>query len=794
MTTKKTKTTKTTKKVYDQNSIQHYEGLEGVRKRPTMYIGKLGTIGVFHLFRETIDNSIDEFMEGHCSEIFVDVDEKTNTIMVKDNARGIPTEKLEQILTKLHTGGKFDSESYKFSSGLNGVGLKCVNALSDMFRVIVERDGKKVEVEYSQGKKVKDLKVLGKSKNTGTTVIFHPDVEVMEEIDIEIAPYLEHCEMLSYLNKGIEIKFHAIRRDGSEVNKTFKSEQGLFDLLHKMDNKLITKPQLFELNKSDLNLDDDKQTNVDYRVTIAMAYSNSEEENVVSFCNSIKTTEGGSHIEGLRRGLSAVLPTYIRENKLITKKDESLELTGDDTREGLVAVIVAKHTDPLFDSQTKDKLTNKDVTVLARKVIVDCFKQYLEENKADAKLIAQKVILAAKSRTAAKKVREVNKRTSSTFNLNSITKYVDCANTYPDYRELFVVEGDSAGASLNDGRDPHTQAIYKLRGKPLNTFDKSVTSILNNKEISDLTQIIGCGIGKSFDIKNFKFNRIIIAADSDIDGYDIKSLITGFFFRFMPELIEQGYIYYACAPLYKINEGKKQIYIETKKDYNEYIYKRILKEFNLYARTEDGATKVSNKDFINLLNKQKQYMTLVDEISLKLCCPSEVVEKMALSYSTKSFEKYIAPLKVVQRGKVQVVEGLTECEEYVCVVLDDTVRTDLDRVKRFFKEEIKTAQILYTTKNENKVQKSTLVAFYDMVFKKCTPDRKQRYKGLGEMNADQLWDTTLNPDTRTLIQLTMDDAEEALKELDIQLGKDADKRKVSIRDNEHTIEVEDLDR
>lgn len=339
--------------------------------------------------------------------------------------------------------GKFDSDSYKFSSGLNGVGLKCVNALSDMFKVIVERDGKKVSIEYSKGKKVSEIKDLGKSKKTGTMVLFHPDKDVLGEIDICIDPYLEHCEMLSYLNKGLEIKFHAIRRDGTEVNKTFNSKNGLFDLLNKMDKNLITKPQLFELNKSDLNIkpEDDKSPNVDYRVTIALAYSKSEEEKVMSFCNSIMTSEGGSHISGLRAGLSSVLPSYIRENKLITKKDDALELTGDDTREGLVAIIVAKHTDPLFDSQTKDKLTNKDVATLARKVITDCFKKYLDENKSDARLIAQKVILAAKSRTAAKKVREVNKRTSSVLNLNSISKFVDCANNHPDYRELFIVEG-----------------------------------------------------------------------------------------------------------------------------------------------------------------------------------------------------------------------------------------------------------------------------------------------------------------------------------------------------------------
>lgn len=423
---------------YDENSIQHFEGLKGIRKRPTMYIGETGQRGVFHLFRETIDNSVDEFMEGFCSEIIVDIDEKNDTIMVKDNARGIPINKLEDLLTKPHTGGKFDSDAYKYSSGLNGVGLKCVNALSDKFRVVVERDGSKVEVEYSKGENVKPVKTIGKSKNTGTMIFFHPDTEVLGDINIDITPYLEHCEMLSYLNKGLTIKFHAIKKDGAEVNKEFNSKNGLFDLLHKMNKNLITKPQLFQLEKSDLGITD---TDNDYRVTIAMAYSKDEEENIKSFCNSIQTTEGGSHVQGLRAGLSNVLPSYIKDNKLITKKDGNLELTGDDTREGLVAIIVANHTDPLFDSQTKDKLTNKDITSLSRKVITECFKKYLDENKADAKTIAQKVILAAKSRTAAKKVREVNKRATSTLNLNSISKFIDCANNAPDYRELFIVEG-----------------------------------------------------------------------------------------------------------------------------------------------------------------------------------------------------------------------------------------------------------------------------------------------------------------------------------------------------------------
>ena len=430
------------KKEYNAESIKHYDGLEGPRKRPTMYIGKIGTTGIFHLFREGVDNSIDEYSEGYCNEILIDIDEKKNTILIKDNGRGIPIEKIEILCTKLHSGGKFDSDSYKYSSGLNGVGLKCINALSDMFKVTVERDGVKVQTEYSKGKCKQPVTEIGKSKKTGTTIYFHPDKTVLKEIDIDITNYLEYCELLSYLNPGLKIRFHAIKRTGEELNKIFNSKEGLFDLLNKMSKDLITTPQLFTLSKSDI-IDKTKDENPkeDYSITVAFAYSNSDEENVMTFCNNVKTTEGGTHYTGLKMGLSTLLPSYIRNNNLITKKDENLELTGDDTREGLVAVVVAKHTDPLFDSQAKDKLTNNDLQGLSRRLVTDKVKEYLDSNKKDAKIIANKVILAAKSRTAAKKVKEVSKKANSALNLKAISKFVDCANNYPDYKELFIVEG-----------------------------------------------------------------------------------------------------------------------------------------------------------------------------------------------------------------------------------------------------------------------------------------------------------------------------------------------------------------
>lgn len=781
----------TKKNIYDASTVQTLEGLEAVRALPGMYIGNTGLAGVFHLFREVFDNSKDEFTEGHCTEILVDINEQTNQITVSDNGRGMPIEKIHDLVSKLHTSGKFKtkdedgnkkSNNYKYSIGMHGVGIKAVNALSDKMVVIVSRDGLKHRIEYSKGKLVEDIKVIGKTKDTGTYISFHPDKEVLLDIDIDHKVYYDYCEQTSFLSRGLRIKYHATKRENkSEVVKEFYNKNGLIDYIKHIEKHLISKPVEFELEA------DDKV------VELALAYRKSDEESMLSFCNGLQTVDGGTHETGFRQGLTNVLLKYIKDNKILPKKDESLEIIGDDTREGLVAILVTKHPEPQFFGQTKDKLTSVDIKGICTKIVSDNFSKYLKDNPDEARKIALKVIQNAKGRIAAKRAKaNVSKKSEGYLGLSTLSKFTNCSSSNPEECELFIVEGNSAGGSAEQGRNPETQAIYKLKGKPLNTFSRSLTSIQANKEFKDLINILGCGIGSNFDITKLRFHKIILACDSDVDGYHILSLLDAFFYKHMTDLVVNGHLYHARPPLYRITEGKKEKYIVLKEDYNKYLRDKIYNTYSLVVKGKDGKAMELPKDkYYSILTNSYKYTRLLEDLATRLATKPEVLEYIALYYGGKNFESSMKSLGLsVIQDKETLVEGLYG-EDYICLVISNEVKKYLMEIRNQFKE-FGLGQVISVNKKTNEKKSTTIGKFLVEAYNKVAPNNKTRYKGLGEMNAEDLYSTTLDPNKRTIIQLSVDDFKSTDIEMEIQVGKDADKRKDSMEG--YTINIEDLDR
>ncbi|MBK9762646.1 MAG: DNA topoisomerase (ATP-hydrolyzing) subunit B [Flavobacteriales bacterium] len=549
---------------YSADSIQVLEGLEAVRKRPAMYIGDISTKGLHHLVYEVVDNSIDEALAGHCDTINVQI-LPDNSIRVKDNGRGIPVDMhakegksaLEVVMTVLHAGGKFDKDSYKVSGGLHGVGVSCVNALSDMLLAEVHRDGKIYQQEYSEGKPKYAVKEVGKTDQRGTIVTFHPDATIFQVTEFNYDTLAARLRELSFLNKGIKLTLTDERHtndDGSFVNDTFYSDRGLVEFVQYLDG---TRAPLIE---DVIYMEGEKQ---DIPVEIAMVYNDSYTENLHSYVNNINTHEGGTHLAGFRRGLTRTLKKYA-DNSGATK-NLKFEIAGDDFREGLTAVISVKVQEPQFEGQTKTKLGNNEVMGAVDMAVSEMLENYLEEHPKDAKQIVDKVILAATARHAAKKARELVQRKGAFTGGGLPGKLADCQSKDASASELFMVEGDSAGGTAKQGRNREFQAILPLRGKILNVEKAMQHKILENEEIRNIYTALGVHIGteedsKALNMDKLRYHKIVIMCDADVDGSHIQTLIMTFFFRHMQPLIEQGYLYIATPPLYLVKKGKEQVY------------------------------------------------------------------------------------------------------------------------------------------------------------------------------------------------------------------------------------------
>ena len=623
------------KQEYGASQIQVLEGLEAVRKRPGMYIGSTGPRGLHHLVYEVVDNSIDEALAGNCSKIYVAIN-ADGSITVEDDGRGIPVEvhpktglsTLETVLTVLHAGGKFGGGGYKVSGGLHGVGVSVVNALSEWLVAEVHRDGKAYRQEYKKGNPQTKLEVVGESDHTGTIISFIPDAEIFDEIEFSFDTLEYRLRELSFLNKGIKIIFED-KREGKEKYRDFHYTGGLVEYVK-------------FLNKSRTGIHEDivyidKKVD-DCLVEIAMQYTDGYTENIYSFANNINTHEGGSHLAGFKAALTKTINEYAKRNGALKDKDSNL--SGEDIREGLTAVVSVKLPDPQFEGQTKTKLGNTFMRGIVDGVTVEELGSFLEENPNTAKVIVDKALRAQRAREAAKRARELTRRKSVLESTSLPGKLADCSEKDPSKSEIFLVEGDSAGGSAKQGRDRNTQAILPLRGKILNVEKSRLDKILASDEIKNMITAYGCGIGNDFDLEKARYHKIIIMTDADVDGAHIRTLLLTFFFRYMRPLIEEGYVYAAQPPLYKVTKQKKEYYV------------------------------YSDKELDDLLNE-------------------------------------------IGRDK------------------------------------------------------------YDI----------QRYKGLGEMNPEQLWDTTMNPETRTLLQVTIEDAAIADEIFSMLMGDKVAPRREFIQEN-----------
>jgi DNA gyrase subunit B len=553
------------KNQYSADSIQALEGMEHVRMRPSMYIGDVGSRGLHHLVYEVVDNSIDEALAGHCDKITVTINED-NSITTKDNGRGIPigihkkegVSALEVVMTKIGAGGKFDKDSYKVSGGLHGVGVSCVNALSESLIANVYREGKIWQQEYVRGKAKAPVAEIGKTNETGTEVTFKPDPEIFKQIlEYDYDTLSLRMRELSFLNKGIIIEIYDKRRkddNGDFISETFQSKEGLKEFIHFLDENREA------IIGDVISMEGEKNS---VPVEVAMIYNTSFSENLQSYVNNINTHEGGTHLSGFRRGLTTTLKKYADSSGLLDKL--KFDIAGDDFREGLTAIISVKVAEPQFEGQTKTKLGNRDVTSAVSQAVSEMLENYLEENPNDAKIIVQKVILAAQARHAARKAREMIQRKTVMSGGGLPGKLSDCSEQDPTLCEVFLVEGDSAGGTAKQGRDRNFQAILPLRGKILNVEKAMQHKVFENEEIRNIYTALGVTIGteedsKALNLEKLRYHKIVIMCDADVDGSHISTLILTFFFRYMKELIESGYIYIATPPLYLVKKGQKKDY------------------------------------------------------------------------------------------------------------------------------------------------------------------------------------------------------------------------------------------
>ncbi len=632
---------------YSADSIQVLEGLEAVRKRPAMYIGDIGERGLHHLVYEVVDNSIDEALGGYCTNIDVTINED-NSITVIDDGRGIPTDfhegegksALEVVLTVLHAGGKFNKESYKVSGGLHGVGVSCVNALSSYLKATIYREGKIFQQEYSIGKPLHDIEVIGQSDRSGTEIHFLPDASIFITADYKFEVLSVRLRELAFLNKGVRLTLtdkRALDESGNPKQEVFFSKEGLKEFIEYLD---VTKEKLID---DIIHITIEKN---EVPVEIALQYNTTFRETLFSYCNNINTHEGGTHLTGFRRGLTRTLKQYADDSGML--KNVKFDIVGDDFREGLTAIISVKVAEPQFEGQTKTKLGNAEVSLAVDQAVSVALKNYLEEHPKDARSIVQKVILAATARHAAKKARELVQKKTVLGGAGLPGKLADCAERDPKTTEVYLVEGDSAGGTAKQGRDRKFQAIMPLRGKILNVEKAMHYKILENEEIKNIFTALGVTIGTEEDnmavnLSKLRYHKVIIMTDADVDGSHITTLIMTFFFRFMREIIELGYLYVATPPLYLVKKGKEEIYCWADKDRQ-------------------------------------------------------------------------AAVELLGKGK------------------DDSVHI-------------------------------------------------QRYKGLGEMNAEQLWETTMNPEKRTLRQITIENAAEADRIFSMLMGDDVPPRREFIEQN-----------
>jgi DNA gyrase subunit B len=788
---------------YEADSIKVLEGLEAVRKRPAMYIGSTGKDGLHHLVYEVVDNSVDEAAAGFCDTIDVRV-RADNSIMVDDNGRGIPVDMHKEegipaaqvVLTKLHSGAKFSNESYKISGGLHGVGVSVVNALSSYLELEVRREGKVYRQSYSRGEPTSELEVVGKTKGRGTKVTFKPDDEIFEEVEFSFDVLSNRLRELAFLNKGLKINL-TDERDGKKGEFFYKGGIVSFvEYINRNKGVLHKKPIYFVGEKEDCY------------VEVALQYNDTYAEGIFSFVNSINTTEGGTHLSGLKSALTRAINNYAASNNLVKNGKDSIR--GEDVREGLSCVISLKLKEPQFEGQTKTKLGNSEVKGLVEGVVYDKLGSYLEENPPVAKQILGKALDAARARDAARRAKELTRRKSA-LEVGALPgKLADCQERDPARSEVYLVEGDSAGGSAKQGRDRRNQAILPLRGKVLNVEKARFDKMLQNEEIKVMVTALGTGIGTDdFDVSKLRYHKVIIMTDADVDGLHIRTLLLTFFFRQMRELIERGYLYIAQPPLFKVMDRKKELYISNEEEMKDYVLDNGVNKLSLIT---GNGNNITGSRLLNLVKKVMRIETVLDRFE-KEDKNKTVMRILAAdpAFSPNDFKSEKALLKVAKRTRKAIGERLVDCRPETDPEYDDGYRLILDyRMKgqifttvldreifkspRFIeiKELLNQVSALgeppYTvvTDDEEKGKKelasmTALVEYVTAMGQKGLTI--QRYKGLGEMNPEQLWETTMNPDKRTLLQVKLEDYVTADEIFTTLMGDHVEPRKEFIYKN-----------
>jgi len=825
-------TVMTKEKTYDASSITVLEGLQAVRERPGMYIGDTGMNGLHQLIYEVVDNCIDEALAGHCTKINVTF-HKDGSVSVEDNGRGIPigihdkeskkqgrdVSALEVVMTILHAGGKFDKNTYKVSGGLHGVGVSCVNALSKKLDVDVHQNGKIHHMEFSRGKPVKDLTVKGTTEKRGTIVRFWPDEEIFSVVVFEHDVIFKRLRELAFLNRGLEICL-SDERDPNIDDVSFNFEGGIVSFVKYLnENKSPLFPQPIWI-RGEKELSDGV---LDFEV--AMQWNETFTENVYSYVNNIHTRQGGTHLTGFSTAITRVLNSYIKAHNLL--KNDKIGITGDDIREGMTAVISAKVPNPQFEGQTKQKLGNGDVASAVQQIVGEEFSTFLEENPQLARMIIDKASIAAQAREAAKRARELTQRKSALDSARLPGKLTDCSEKDPTLCEIYIVEGDSAGGSAKGGRDRRFQAILPIRGKILNVEKARLEKILQNQEVGSMISAFGCGVGAdNFDLTKLRYHKIIIMTDADVDGSHIRTLLLTFFYRHMPALIENNFIYIAQPPLYRVSRKKTSRYIHSENEMDDYVLglgssdvhirmaghhdmmdkEEVKKLLNVILHVESMISTLERKGlpFREFLLKAKEgqyprYQLHIDDEAPAFAYSRDEIVHFKERYIEKQKQQHEATLasipeeeqtpqmKIFQPKPLQPLELYDEAHM-------EKVREGLTlfqlSLQQYSVAEGKILDII--AENEEVTPIFTLKEFVDFLRENGRKGIEiQRYKGLGEMNAEQLWETTMDPKVRTLIQVTIPDAVAADHMFSMLMGEEVAPRRQFIEN--HALSVKNLD-
>lgn len=789
---------------YGAHSIKVLKGLEGVQKRPEMYIGNTADgSGLHHMVYEVVDNAVDESLAGHCNEITVSIN-PDDSVSVSDNGRGIPTDIHEEegisaaevIMTQLHAGGKFDSNSYKVSGGLHGVGVSVVNALSDWLDLTVCRKGKKYFMRFELGARVEELKVIGDcgANEKGTKITFKPSAKYFEGTEFCFNTLHHRMRELAFLNSGIKIVIEDLRAV-PVLKEELIFEGGTEAFVHELDkSKVRLHPTITLRGQHD-----------DIVIDIAMQWNDSYHENMLCFTNNIRQRDGGTHLAGYRAALTRTINNYA--NLIGVQKKEKIDLNAEDMREGLTCVLSVKVPDPKFASQTKDKLVNNEVRSAVETVVAEKLSEWFETHPSEAKSIVGKIVEAAFAREAARKARELT-RNKSKLDMSTLPgKLANCQEKNPELCELFLVEGESAGGSAKQGRDRKTQAILPLKGKILNVERARFDKMLNSAEIGTLITALGTSVGaEEFNLEKLRYHKVIIMTDADIDGAHIRTLLLTFFYRYMPELIKNGHLYIAQPPLYKIKKGTSEVYLKEESFMQDYLINSVIESTVITANKEQRA----GNDLLEILQKLKVFYNALNNSAKAV--PRHILEVAALvglfkeTYDiNKASQAALKLFNNIDTGPQVSWDVKVEGNAILAVRTERGVQekyslnSSILPLKEAQKLEASVAPIrdlfsepVLVERKEIKTIANTPAELMASVFEVAKKGLYiQRFKGLGEMNADQLWDTTLNPDTRTLLKVRVEDADDAEQVFSVLMGEVVEPRRNFIQEN--ALSVQNLD-